>query len=60
MGHGIIEHARELGLELPSQLDDPAAEPTPEDVIEVLGHLAGHYFPLLAPDSTSAGHPAST
>ena len=25
MGHGIIEHARELGLELPSRLDDPAA-----------------------------------
>src|SRR5262249_10061435 len=29
MGHGIIEHARELGLELPAQLDDPAADPTP-------------------------------
>ncbi len=60
MGHGIIEHARELGLELPSQLDDPAAAPTPEDIIEVLRQVAGQYFPLLAPDNRAAGHPAST
>jgi phospholipase C len=60
MGHGIIEHARELGLELPSGLDDPAAEPTPADIIEVFRQVAGHYFPLLAPDKTAAGHPAGT
>ena len=29
MGQGIIEHARELGVELPPQLDDPDAEITP-------------------------------
>jgi hypothetical protein len=60
MGHGIIEHARELGLELPSGLDDPASEPTAEDIIETFRQVPGHYFPLLAPDSTIAGHPAST
>jgi phospholipase C len=63
MGHGIIEHARELGLELPSQLDDPAAAPTPQDIIEALRafrEVAGHYFPLLAPDRTAATHPAGT
>ena len=60
MGHGLIEHARELGLELPSGLDDPAAEPTPADIIEVFRQVAGHYFPLLAPDKTAAGHPAGT
>ena len=55
MGRGIIEHARELGLELPSQLNDPAAEPTPEDIIEVFRQVAWHYFPLLAPHKRSAG-----
>jgi phospholipase C len=60
MGQGIIHHARELGLELPSQLDDPAAEPTPQDIIEAFRRIAGHYFPVLAPDSAAAGHPAST
>ena len=61
--HGTRHHRNtpgELGLELPSQLDDPASEPTPEDIIEVFRQVAGHYFPLLAPDSTVAGHPAST
>jgi phospholipase C len=57
MGHGIIEHARELGLELPSQLNDPTAEPTPEAIIQVFRQVAWHYFPRLSPKSTSAGHP---
>jgi phospholipase C len=60
MGHGIIEHARELGLELPSQLDDPVAEPTPEDIIEVFRQVAGHYFPLLVPDSPAVSHPTGS
>jgi phospholipase C len=59
MGHGMIEHARELGLELPSQLDDPAAAPTPSDIVEVFRQVAWHYFPLLAPDERPAGHPES-
>jgi hypothetical protein len=58
MGRGLIEHARELGLELPSRLDDPTAEPTPDDIIEAFTQVARHYFPLLAPDRTSAGHEA--
>jgi hypothetical protein len=60
MGHGLIEHARELRLELPPQLEDPAAEPEPEDIIEVFRQVARHYFPLLAPDGTPAGHPANS
>lgn len=55
MGHGIIGHARELGLELPPGLDDPAAEPTPDDIIEAFRLVAGRYFPLLVPDGTAAG-----
>ena len=49
MGHGIIEHARELGVALPPQLDDPGAEITPKLIVEVLRSVAWHYFPLLAP-----------
>jgi phospholipase C len=59
MGRGLIEHARELGLELLPQLDDPAAEPIPADIIQVFREVAGHYFPLLAPDKTAAGDRAS-
>ena len=55
MGQGLIEHARELGLELPPHLDDPAAEPTPQDIVDVLREVAWHYFPLLAPDGAGTG-----
>ncbi len=48
MGPGIIAHARELGLRLPPQIDDPATELTPEVIIDVLQHVAWHFFPLLA------------
>ena len=58
MGHGIIEHARELGLELPPQLDDPAADPTPADIIEVFRLVAWRYFPRLAPSGGAAETPS--
>ena len=54
MGHGIIEHARDLGLKLPPQLDNPNAEVTSEVIIDVLRHVSWHFFPLLAPDARSA------
>jgi hypothetical protein len=59
MGRGLIEHARELGLELPPQLDDPDAEVTPQVIIDVFRQVAGHYFPRLAPDRAAAGHSAN-
>lgn len=59
VGPGIIEHARELGLELPPQLDDPATELTPELIIDVLRHVAWHYFPLLAPAAVPERHAGS-
>jgi phospholipase C len=55
MGQGIIEHARELGLELPPHLADPDAEPTPRDIVDVLREIAWHYFPLLGPEGPAAG-----
>src|SRR5689334_1199098 len=49
VGPGIIEHAREMGVQLPPQLDDPSAELTPQLIVEVIRDVAFHYFPLLAP-----------
>jgi phospholipase C len=57
MGKGIIEHARQLGLELPPRLDDPNAEITPQTVIDVLSQVTRHYFPLLAPDASHSENP---
>jgi len=51
MGHGIIDHAREIGVELPPELEDPGAEITPAQIVDVLRHVAWHYFPRLAPSS---------
>ena len=50
MGHGVIEHAREMGLELPAQLDDPNAEITPQLIIDVLRDVAWHFFPASLPE----------
>ena len=47
---GLIEHAKEMGVRLPPQLDDPNAELTPQLIIEVLRDISWHYFPLLAPE----------
>jgi len=49
MGQGVIELARELGLELPAQADTPNAEITPEVMLSLLREISWHYFPLLAP-----------
>ena len=47
---GLIQHAKEMGVKLPPQLDDPNAELTPQLIIEVLRDICWHYFPLLAPE----------
>jgi phospholipase C len=48
MGHGLIEHARAIGVDLPPQLREPSAEITPPLILDVLKHVARHYFPRLA------------
>jgi len=53
---GIIEHARQMGLKLPSQLDDPSAELTPQLIVEAIRDVAFHYFPRLAPGDTGDSH----
>jgi phospholipase C len=55
MGQGIIEHAREIGVELPHQLDESDTEITPELITEVLRDIALNYFPLLAPHDADEG-----
>jgi hypothetical protein len=47
---GIIEHARQLGIKLPPQLDDPSAGLTPQLIVEVIRDVAFHYFPQLTPN----------
>jgi phospholipase C len=49
IGPGIIEHAKDLGIELPPQLDDPNTELTPSVIVDVIRRAAWHYFPRLAP-----------
>ena len=53
---GIIEHARQMGVKLPPQLDDPSAELTPQLIVEVIRDVAFHYFPQLAPGGASDSH----
>jgi phospholipase C len=48
-GPGVIEKAREMGVKLPPQLDDPDVELTGELIIEVLRDVSWHLFPGLAP-----------
>ncbi|MGA9159253.1 MAG: alkaline phosphatase family protein [Actinomycetota bacterium] len=49
VGPGLIEKARELGVQLPPKLDDPNVELTGELIVEVLRDVSWHFFPGLAP-----------
>jgi phospholipase C len=54
IGPGLIDAAKQLGAPLPSELDGPDAEFTPELLIRVLRQICWHIFPKLAPqDSTT-------
>jgi hypothetical protein len=56
MGRGVIEHAKELGIELPARVDHEAGELAPAIILDVLAHVAWHYFPQLAPDAASVAN----
>src|SRR5262245_16985981 len=47
IGPGIIAKAREMGVKLPPELDDPNAQLTAGQVVPFLRDVAGHFFPLL-------------
>src|SRR6476661_7987408 len=55
-GPGVIEKAREMGVKLPPQLDDPNVEITGQVMIEVLRDVSWHLFPRLAPAGQGDGH----
>jgi phospholipase C len=50
----IVEHAKELGINVPAELDKTEGM-TPE-VIDLLREVCWHFFPLLAPDAVPVGH----
>jgi phospholipase C len=51
----IIARARQMGVPLPAELDDPQADLPPRLIIDVLRGVAGHFFPLLAADAKDPG-----
>ncbi len=48
MGPALIAKAKEMGVKLPAQLDDPKAKLTPDLVLPFLRDIVSHFFPLLA------------
>ena len=44
----IISKAREMGVQLPAELDDPDTDAPPGLTLDVLRGIAEHFFPLLA------------
>jgi hypothetical protein len=51
IGPGIIAKAREMGVKLPPELDDPNAQLTAGQVVPFLRDVARHFFPLLGGDA---------
>ena len=51
MGPALIEKAKEMGVQLPAELNDPTAKLTPALIVPFLRAVAGHFFPLLAGDA---------
>jgi hypothetical protein len=47
--------ARQMGVPLPAELNDPKAVLPPGRVVGVLRDIAGHFFPLLTGDSKDPG-----
>ncbi len=47
-GHGMLEHAAQSGIEVPSELTDPNAHPSAEQVLTSLRSIAAQFFPRLA------------
>ena len=48
---GLLARAREMGVNLPPELNDPDAELTPGLIVPFLRDVAGHFFPLLGGDA---------
>jgi len=55
MAPAIIARAREMGVQLPAELNDPRTKLAPRLIVGVLRDIAGHFFPLLAGDAKDLG-----
>jgi hypothetical protein len=59
LGKGLvpafIAMARQLGVPLPAELNDPEAALPPGRVVGVLRDIAGHFFPLLSGNAKDLG-----
>ena len=51
----ILAQAKELGVPLPAELNDPEADLPPGRIVDVLRDISGHFFPLLAGDKKDPG-----
>ena len=51
-----MDHAKELGIELPGRIDHEANELAPAVILDVLAHVAWHYFPQLAPKAATVAN----
>jgi hypothetical protein len=47
MGPALVAKAREVGVQLPPELEGPDARLTPELVVPFLRDVATHFFPRL-------------
>ncbi len=53
IGPALIARAQQMGVQLPAELNDPAADLPPRLIVSVLRQIGGHFFPLLAGDAKS-------
>ena len=60
MGPALIARAREMGVQLPAELNDPETGLPPRLIVTVLRQIAGHFFPLLAEDAKTSDESVST
>jgi phospholipase C len=51
IGPGLIELAKTMSMKLPTELDGPSPEFTPEPFIQFLREICLHIFPALAPSA---------
>ncbi len=55
----LLDRARELGIPLPAELDEPGGELPPRLLIPVLRQISVHFFPLLGTARDREPYPTS-
>jgi hypothetical protein len=51
MGPALIARAKDMGVQLPAELNKPDATLSPSLVLPFLRQMAAYFFPLLAQDA---------